>query len=700
MRTSERRSFSPGFSYVAPSLQEWLETDGLGGFCSTTTAGINTRRYHGWLFLAAKESGERFLALSKIHDSAGTPAGEFDLSTSYYPGGRHPQGVTNLWFFRKDPFPAFTFNLAGRFLTREIFMEKGSPGVFCRYLPEARPGGGSIRLSARPMCNYRSYHHTSKAHSWEPRVFGYSGGVVIEGHPACRQLLLLFHDASFGADPKWYYNMIYPRESDRGLDDTEDHFSPGTFTLEISPEAPGYFWAGPMPAGAGSIEDLARDLPRRYEESRQREVRRRAALMDGPATRSGRLWSLPGRLALAGDQFVVERDSGASIIAGYHWFGEWGRDSFIAMPGLLLCRGRFGEAREVFVRFCDAMKDGLIPNAFTDGPGAVYNSVDASLWMVNALRKYEAYSGDSRFPLSLLPRLQEMVKSYMSGTLYGIEARGDGLLLAGRPDTQVTWMDACSGGEPVTPRHGMPVEVNALWVSALDAVARWTASTASVARWTASTASVARWTAASPFGDASSYRRLASSALAAFRRTFVWPGVGLYDRVDAAGPGKEIRPNQVIAASLPAVALPIGTLRDIWSTAVSVLLTPRGLRTLDPAAPGYRGTYKGNPAERDASYHQGTAWPWLVGPLFDLSAKLDRAFGYEAGRGPFGGLVLNRALPGVVYIDRNPCMGSIFEVASGDWPYEPGGAIAQAWRVGEAQRILDVTLFGRRGGRR
>jgi len=672
MRPSET-----GFAYKAPSLQEWLEVDGLGGFASSTAAGINTRRYHGWLFLAS-DSGERFLALSKIHDSAKSSVGDFDLSTSYYPGGKHPQGVTNLWFFRKEPFPAFTFNLGGRFLTREIFMEKGSPGVFCRYLPESRPWGDAVTLTARPMCNYRSYHHTARALSWDPVVRTAGAAVVIEGHPACGDLLLVFHGASFQPEPRWYYSMIYPQETSRGLDDTEDHFSPGTFTVEVSPGTPGYFWAGPMPQGA-AVEDLARDLPRRYEEARRQEARRRGALATVPGLRLSRTWSLPGKLSQAADQFIVRREDGASVIAGYHWFGEWGRDTFISLPGLLLCTGRFEEARQVFVRFCDHMKAGLIPNVFGD-PDPLYNSVDASLWMVNALTKYERFSGDSAFPLSLLPRLQEIVRHYLSGTTFAIGAREGGLVAAGSPKTQVTWMDACVSGCPVTPRHGFPVEVNALFISALEAVGRWTDLAGG--------------------GEGGRFRTLAESSRSAFLRSFRWPGVGLYDRLEEGHPVLEVRPNQVIAASLGAVRLPLSTMRDVWETAVRRLLTPRGLRTLDPSHPGYRGVYKGNPAERDSAYHQGTAWPYLVGALFDLSAMLDRAGGYEPGRGPYGGLVVNRALPGIVNLDRNPCIGSIFEVASGSWPYDPGGAVAQAWSVGEALRVVHATLRGKRSGRR
>lgn len=666
MRAREWRAIrAPEVSHTAPSLQEWLETDGLGGFASSTAACINTRRYHGWLFLSGP-GGERYLALSKLHDSVRSPSGDFDLSTSYYPGGRHPQGVLNQWYFKSDPFPSFTYNLGGRFLTREIFMEKGWPGVYCRYMPESRSWGDTFTLVVRPMCNYRHYHHTATAGSWNPLVHGAGPAAVIEGHPACGSLLLVLHGATFEPDPKWYYNMIYPKETARGLDDTEDHFSPGMFTVTVSAGSPGYFWAGPLPEGA-RVEDFARELPDRYEEARRREVRRRRHILRSQAV-SGRYWSIPGRLALAGDQFVVRRASGAAIIAGYHWFGEWGRDAFIALPGLLLGTGRFSEAREVFLRFCDHMRGGVIPNVLDEAGESLYNSVDASLWMIEALRKYEEYSRDTAFPLVLLPRLTEVIDSFLAGTLYGTSVDGRWLVRTGSPDVQVTWMDACVGGCPVTPRNGYPVEVTALFISALEAVARWTDL------------------AGREGGNR--YRSIARKSLRSFIASFRWPGAGLYDSLSDGGPVAEIRPNQVMAAGLARLHLPQAVLRDVWETATRRLLTPRGLRTLDPAHPAYQGTYKGNPAERDAAYHQGTAWPYLIGSLYDLSVKMDRAAGYGPGQGPHGGLVLNRALPGIIDLDRNPCRGSIFEVASGSWPFEPGGAVAQAWSVAEALRII------------
>lgn len=661
------RASSAVFPYMAPSLREWLETDGLGGFASSTAAAINTRRYHGWLFLC-RDDGERFLALSKIHDAARSAGNDFDLSTSYYPGGKHPGGVKNLWLFRRDPFPAFIYNLGGKFLSREIFMEKGSPGVFCRYLPESRPWGEDVELTARPMCNFRSYHYTALSHTWEPAFTPFASGVVIEGHPACKELLLAFHGASFHLDPKWYYNMIYPEETARGLGNADDHLSPGTFTTTVSPSAPGYFWAGPLPAGAAP-EDVARDLPARYEDARRREVRRRARLFESGGLRGNEFHRLAGRLSQAADQFVVDRNGSSAIIAGYHWFGEWGRDTFISVPGLLLCTGRYKEAREIFLRFCEHMKGGLIPNVLSQ-PASLYNSADASLWMVNALTKYEQYSGDTSLPLALLPKLQEVVQAYLSGTAFSIGVTEGGLLCAGSPDTQVTWMDACAGGCPVTPRHGAPVELNALFISALEAIGRWTDRSGESGAW---------------------YRQMARRSRAAFRRSFLWRGSGLYDRIQDGVPVMEVRPNQVIAASLGGVQLPLSVAREVWDVAVNYLLTPRGLRTLSPAHPAYRGTYKGNPAERDSAYHQGTAWPYLIGSLFDLSARLDGARGYGPGRGPYGGLILSRALPGIVRLDENPCIGSIFEVASGSFPYEMGGAVSQAWSVGEILRVMMTT---------
>lgn len=685
---------SEGFLYLAPSLQEWLETDGLGGFASSTAAAIHTRRYHGWLFLAGREPGDRFLALSKLHDVAHASQGDFDLSTSYYPGGMHPQGVKHQWFFRRFPFPAFTFRLGDLFLTREMFMKKGAAGIFCRYLLERPPLGAevssdaeagagaacgtpSVSLDAKPLCNDRFYHHTRRAGTWSPRVVPAGQGVVIEGHSACGQLLMVFHDASFEADPKWYYNMVYPCERQRGLDDTEDHFSPGLFTLKVAPGSPAYFWAGPLPSGA-SVEEFARGLPSRYEEARQSELRRREALARRARPRA--FWpgwslpsDLPGRLALASDQFVVETRTGQSIIAGYHWFGEWGRDSFVAMPGILLCTGRFEEARRVFARFGDAAREGLVPNRFEEGRGATYNSADASLWMIRALARYEEASGDLCFVRAMLPVVEKIVRAYLSGTMCGVRAGTDGLICAGTPTAQVTWMDARVNDVPVTPRHGCPVEVNALWVEALRALARWTDA------------------AGSP--DGATYASLARAAEAEFRKKFIWPGIGLYDRLTDQGPVAEIRPNQVIAAASAAIDLPENTLTDVWNTAVRRLLTPRGLRSLDPSSPDYRGAYRGGPAERDAAYHQGTAWPWLIGPLFDLALRLDGLRGY-AGPGPFGRFVITRVLPGIVSLDKNPCIGSIFEVASGDWPYEPGGAVAQAWSVAEAARVINGAVPG------
>ena len=692
-------------AYVRPSLQEWLETDGLGGFASSTTAGIHTRRYHGWLFLSPGGAEDRFLALSKLQEVAHTADGPFDLSSNYHPGVLHPGGARNQWFFRSRPFPAFGYKVGRLFLWRELFMLKGEAGVFCRYYlealsPDRRSSGEGVMLEARPLCNDRHYHHLRRA-GWSPRISAQGPGVILRGHSACKDLLMVFHDASFQQDGVWYYDMLYPRERERGFDDAEDHFSPGVFRVRLSPDCPAYFWAGPLPRDIG-VEEFAERLPRACEEARSAEIRRREALWVRGAFGSCRqgegcqrdrrlqqgrphgqgnthageqeaLTELAGDLAVAADQFVIKTGGCSSIVAGYHWFGEWGRDAFIAMPGLLLCTGRFDEARAVFRRFGDSVRGGLVPNRFEGGCGAAYNSVDASLWMVRALKQYERASGDTAFVREMLPAVEDVIQSYARGTLFGITVDSSGLLRAGSDDTQVTWMDARVNGSPVTPRDGCPVEVNALWIDALRTLARWLDS------------------AGLPGG--SRYRTTADDASREFRRAFTWPGVGLYDRISRDGAVDEVRPNQVIAAAAPGLELPLEVLREVFATAVSRLLTPRGLRTLAPGSPGYRGLYRGSPEERDSAYHQGTAWPFLVGALFDLALRLDAAAPRDGGA-CLSDFVLRTAMPGIVSLDRNPCLNTVFEVASGDFPYEAGGAVAQAWSVAEAARVINVAANG------
>lgn len=676
-------------AWLKPSSQEWLEADGLGGFGSSTTRGIHTRRYHGWLFLAGDNPGDRWLALSKLEDTCIFGGHRWDLSSNMYPGCIHPDGEEHLLGFSKEPFPRFVYKLGSILLQKEIFMVKGMPGVFCIYsIVFPRTGGEQVTLILRPLCNSRFYHHTAREGSWAPGIFCREGGVILEKHHACDALALVC-TGGFVLEPTWYKCMIYPAERQRGLDFTEDHLSPGYFECTLSPGQPVVLWAGPVSKQDGvrisrlldgrdqmELEEWCQGLAVHAGRLRKTEAARRARIQ---ASAGGN--QVLASLYLAADQFVVKSKPGTSIIAGYHWFGEWGRDTFISMPGLLFAAGRYAEAREVFMRYAGEIRDGLVPNCFVEGHGAAYNSVDASLWFIDALGKYEAASADWEFVKQMLPRVGQIVDSYIRGTRNGIKMHNSGLLMAGAPHTNLTWMDARVGGTPVTPRGGFPVEVNALWVRALFLYGSWLRKLACEGSGTSGLDRSRSW-----------YSRLAQTATRQFRKLFVWPGIGLYDSLDVHGrPVLEIRPNQVIAGRVGELRLAKDTLVEIWTTAFERLLCPHGLRTLAPASPEYRGKFAGGPAERDSAYHQGTAWPWLFGPLFDLALKL---FGTQAKQhgDNFDYRVLTQLtylmLSHVLRLDANPCIGTIFEVASGDHPFEPGGAVSQAWSVSESIRIL------------
>ncbi len=646
--------------YAPSCSQEWLETDGLGGFASSTTSGIHTRRYHGWLFLASRDPGERFLALSKLEDSCQNSEGSWDLSANFYPGVIYPKGLSNLWSFQMRPFPKSIFRVGQNFLAREIFMVKGKPGVYCVYSFWGETLNGSDRpmlIRFRPLCQNRFYHHVGNSNNWSPTVTPVEGGVLLDGHHVQKGLLLLSEPSQFQPDPKWYKDVQYPRERERGLDWSEDLFCPGEFTSILSPGETVVFWAGPKTEtteGGSGLRYLC-------SKARRQEIARRLSL-------TKRNSPVLSRLNLAGDQFFVKAPSGCSIIAGYHWFGEWGRDSFIAMPGILLRNSRFDEARQVFVRFLDALDGGMVPNMFYGRHGKAYNSVDATLWMIRALGLYEKKSGDTRFIQSVLPQIRSIVLCYTQGTRFGIKADSLGLLRAGQTGadaTQVTWMDASVNGIPVTPRSGYPVEVNALWILSLFLLAKWEGR----------------------YGEKNNgYWDMAKKTMRQFAKKFSWPGWGLYDGLDdLRQPIAVLRPNSVLAASFLKNLLPQTVLLETFKNARRWLLVPGGLRTLGPLEEGYTGTYGGGPAERDGAYHQGTAWPWLLGAYFDLQKHIwPRLTGKALER------ELAPILAGLVDLDSSPCLGTVPELVCGDWPYQFAGAVSQAWSVGELARIVDM----------
>ncbi len=688
--------------------REWFLANGLGGFAGSSLVGANTRRYHGLLVAALRPPADRVLVLAKVDEEV-TPvppdplAAErpprYLLGTNVYAGALHPDGYRHLVEFRLDPFPTWVYDLDGRRLERSFHLVHGRHAAVIRYRYLA--GDTPLRLELFPLVNCRDYHQTVSAGvGWEfPAVTG-KGWVALRAYAGAPTLRLAAWAYRAGqgafawlADPEspgtpepadykttghWYYRFSYPLEAERGLDHEEDHFNPVVFTLTLGPGETAAFAAevlADLPEGADPGLVPLRLTSRREEEARLAQLERAAGFAD-PLLRA---------LVRAADAFLVHRQSTgtATVLAGYPWFTDWGRDTFISFPGLTLVTGRFAAAREILSTFARHVKDGLVPNRFPDtGEAAEYNAADASLWFIYAAERYLDYSGDAAFVLGeLFPVLAGIVAAYREGTRFGIRQDTDGLLAAGEEGLALTWMDARVDGRPVTPRSGKPVELSALWYNALRAMEK-----------------LASLAGREPL--AAAYGTMAAFTREAFLQRFWYEEGGyFYDVVDPeydvaapapasspAGPADPtLRPNQLLALSLPHPVVEDTSLaRRALARIKQELLTPVGLRTLCRRHPAYRGAYTGHPAERDAAYHQGTVWPWLLGPYL---TALVRFFG-DGARAE--GLALLRRLTGRLSED---CLGTLPEIYDGDPPHHPRGCYAQAWSVAEVLRAAVEDLL-------
>lgn len=605
--------------------REWLETNGIGGFASSTLAGINTRRYHGLLTAALRPPSGRYLLLSKLEETLLSGGAQYELSANLYPGIVHPRGFRFLDRFRLGPFPIFTYAAGGVEIEKRVFMVHGENTTVIEYevLSDV-----PCTLEVRPLIAFRDYHSTTHANgALNPAIDVRDGDVSIapyEGLPR----LHFFHNADrVSPEGNWYHNFEYPRERERGLDSTEDLFQPLVLRFEIPARGTAVIIV--------STDMVSTDMHRAAdaEGMRLRETARRD----------------PFRTELAGaaDQFIVRRGPDLhTVIAGYHWFSDWGRDTMIALPGLTLATGRFDIAREILLAFSAAADQGMLPNRFPDsGETPEYNTVDASLWYFEAIRQFLKYSGDGAFVRDrLYPTMKSIIDWHLRGTRYGIHCDSDGLISAGGGDTQLTWMDARVDGVPVTSRSGKAVEIQALWYNAL-------------------------LFSESLFPE----DRLAGVAIRtreSFNAQF-WnePAGCLYDVVDGERRDASIRPNQVIALSLGYTMVAPERARRILEVVKNQLLTDFGLRTLAPSDPAYRGHCAGDQAARDSSYHQGTVWPWLLGPYLRACEK----FQVETAH-------CHTNLKNHLKVAG---LGSISEIFDGDKPHTPRGCIAQAWSVAE-----------------
>ncbi|TQD27655.1 amylo-alpha-1,6-glucosidase [Methanolobus vulcani] len=644
--------------YHEGTAKEWLITNGLGGYASSTLIGANTRKYHGLLVASMNPPVERMVLLSSLDEELYTENGVHKLAVHKYPGAVHPNGNKYLKNFSTEPLPEFLYNAGGLIIKKRILMVNGENTTIVKYDIE-NPGKRKAFLKILPLINNRSIHHLTKASdiAFLQETEEYSTLIKTDNLQFC-----LFSNTLYHADEHWYYDFEYEVELSRGYPYREDNFNPGYFKLEISDEQCSFF----VLASTESAEKWEKTDLQTIDEFISREEKRIRGIA---ASKSGNDVFLQ-RLMVAGDSFIVNRKStGArSVIAGYHWFGDWGRDTMISLPGLTLVTGRFDDARSVLSTFAASCRNGLIPNLFPENPvdSPVYNTVDASLWFVHAAGRYLDYTGDLTFIEKIWPTIIEIVNNYSNGADYGIRMDDDGLI---EHEGQLTWMDAKIGTWEITPRRGKACEITALWYNALIYAAEIGAKLGK---------------------DVSVLRKTAEITAKSFREKFHNPERNcLYDCISGNGEDwkdASIRPNQVFAVSLTHTMLPHEIEKGIVDIIAEELLTPYGLRTLSPVDSKYIGFYRGNTEERDAAYHNGTVWPWLLGPYITAYSKVysDKAETKDK---------LRSLLMGIEEHLDKACIGSISEVFDGDWPHKPNGCVSQAWSIAEIMRCYAENII-------
>lgn len=633
------------------SKREWLETNGLGGFASSTTTGLNTRRYHGLLTAATRPPVGRLVLLSKLEETLVVGGRRYDLSTNQYPGIVHPQGYRYLEEFRRDPFPTSIFRVGEIQIEKRVFMIHGQNATVIEY-----QGTSECSLELRPLIAFRDFHATTHRNdAIDRRIHVETGMVSVTPYPDLPTLYFGHNAGEVDPAGDWYFNFEYSEELARGLDGHEDLFHPFTLRFSLHQGAVATVVAATQPIPASEVP-----------ERRSAEIERRKMILHGAPSADRPIQ----QLTAAAGQFIVKRGELNTVIAGYHWFADWGRDTMIALPGLTLVTGRPEIARNILEAFAQRADRGMLPNRFPDaGEPPEYNTVDATLWMFEAVRSYLHHTSDYGFVRDrLYAKLKEIVDWHLAGTRYGIRARNDGLLACGEPGVQLTWMDAKVGDWVVTPRIGMPVEIQALWYNALCVLRDL----------------------AQEFGESgreTSLRELADKTRASFEAQFWNADAGcLYDVINGETRDASIRPNQIFAVSLHHAMLPPEKEKRIVEVVMRELLTPLGLRTLSPHDSNYHGRYDGDVRQRDSAYHQGTVWPWLMGPFISAYTKVhgrraDTRKRAEAWLKPFEEHLQGAGL------------GQLPEIADGDPPHTPRGCIAQAWSVAELLRAAVEDVY-------
>lgn len=618
-------------TYEKGIRKEWLIANGIGGYSSSTIIGLNTRKYHGLLVAALGNENERYLVLPRINEEIILQKGDYSFSSNECPNYIE-KGFKFQKCFAKEYLPEFYYNVQGVEIIKKIGIQHGENKVAVTYIVKSNDNFVKLKLS--PLVNYRSFHATKDMFRARQEV---QENILKVELNSKHNLFMAISEGTFNAYSNTFYqNMYYKVEDERGLDCLESHYMPGYFEVEIpkNQEKVIEFVASVDDVMGFSMKPNAMQIIRGEETRLQKYCKMFGATTD-----------LEKDLAISADSFIIEKKYGKTIIAGYHWFGDWGRDTFISFEGLLLKTNRFNDAKNILITFANHIKNGLVPNLIGEDGGEAFNSVDASLWFINAVYKYYLYTNDKDLIRRIYSNLLEIINSYKAGTLYNIKMDEDGLISAGDETTQLTWMDAKVGDFIPTPRFGKAVEINSLWYNALNIMSRF-----------------------SDILEENFDKTLIGKVKKSFSKFFA--SKGLYDTLDPSN--FQIRPNQIFAVSLDFSPLDTEKAKDVLELVEEELITDKGLKTLSSSDSEYKPRYFGDVYTRDSSYHQGTVWPWLMMAYYEACYKIKHA------------PKINLDIEKMMY---EKCIGSISEIYDAEEPRYPNGAIAQAWSV--AMAILE-----------